>query len=86
MLAELKYNVLYYQKKEVITIMNTIRVLVADDNIEFGEIVCDYLTSIEDIEAVGKLWMLETIRFIDELRPDIVIMTLSCHIWMDWQF
>jgi two-component system response regulator (stage 0 sporulation protein A) len=57
--------------------MNTIRVLVADDNIEFGEIVCDYLTSIEDIEVVGKaVDGLETIRFIDELRPDIVILDI----------
>lgn len=34
---------------------NQIRILVADDNIEFGEIVCDYLSNCDDIEVIGRV-------------------------------
>lgn len=55
----------------------TIRVLVADDNIEFGEIVCDFLSSIDDIEVVGRAEDgFETVRLINELKPDIVILDI----------
>jgi len=54
-----------------------IRILVADDNIEFGEIVCDYLSSNDDIEVVGRAEDgLEAIHLIDELNPDIVILDI----------
>ena len=56
---------------------NQIRILVADDNVEFGEIVCDYLSNCDDIEVVGRAEDgLEAIRLIDELNPDIVILDI----------
>lgn len=57
--------------------IKTIHVLVADDNIEFGEIVCDYLSSIDDIEVVGRaVDGLETVKLIDEVKPDVVILDI----------
>lgn len=54
-----------------------IRVLVADDNIEFGEIVCDYLSSIDDLEVVGRaVDGFETVNLIDALKPDVVILDI----------
>lgn len=54
-----------------------IRILIADDNIEFGEIVCDYLSSNEDILVVGRAEDgLEAIHMINELKPDIVILDI----------
>ncbi len=56
---------------------NQIRILVADDNVEFGEIVCDYLSNCDDIEVIGRAEDgLEAIRLIDELDPDIVILDI----------
>lgn len=56
---------------------NQIRILVADDNIEFGEIVCDYLSNCDDIEVIGRAEDgLEAIHLIDELNPDIVILDI----------
>lgn len=54
-----------------------IRVLVADDNVEFGEIVCDYLSNYDDLEVVGRAEDgLEAIKLIDELNPNIVILDI----------
>lgn len=56
---------------------NQIRILVADDNIEFGEIVCDYLSNCDDIEVIGRAEDgLESIQLINELNPDIVILDI----------
>ena len=56
---------------------NQIRILVADDNIEFGEIVCDYLSNCDDIEVIGRAEDgLEAIQLINELNPDIVILDI----------
>ncbi|HEY8500089.1 MAG TPA: sporulation transcription factor Spo0A [Clostridia bacterium] len=56
---------------------NQIRILVADDNIEFGEIVCDYLSNSDDIEVIGRAEDgLEAVHLIDELNPDIVILDI----------
>jgi len=58
-------------------VSNQIRILVADDNIEFGEIVCDYLSNSDDIEVIGRAEDgLEAIHLIDELNPDIVILDI----------
>ena len=57
--------------------IDPIRILVADDNVEFGEIVCDYLSNSEDIEVIGRAEDgLEAINLIDELHPDIVILDI----------
>ncbi|HZK28365.1 MAG TPA: sporulation transcription factor Spo0A [Thermoclostridium sp.] len=54
-----------------------IRVLVADDNVEFGEIVCDYLSNYDDLEVVGRAEDgKEAIRLIDETNPNIVILDI----------
>ncbi|AGC68093.1 stage 0 sporulation protein A [Thermoclostridium stercorarium subsp. stercorarium DSM 8532] len=54
-----------------------IRVLVADDNVEFGEIVCDYLSNYDDLEVVGRAEDgLEAIKLIDETNPNIVILDI----------
>lgn len=54
-----------------------IRVLVADDNVEFGEIVSDYLSNYDDLEVVGRAEDgLEAINLIDEINPDIVILDI----------
>lgn len=54
-----------------------IRVLVADDNVEFGEIVCDYLSNYDDLEVVGRAEDgLEAINLIDEINPNIVILDI----------
>jgi len=58
-------------------VSNQIRILVADDNIEFGEIVCDYLSNSDDIEVIGRAEDgQEAIQLIDELNPDIVILDI----------
>lgn len=57
--------------------MYPIRVLVADDNTEFGEIVCDYLSNYEDLEVAGRAEDgLEAIKLIDETNPDVVILDI----------
>ncbi len=57
--------------------INPIRILVADDNVEFGEIVSDYLSNSEDIEVVGRAEDgLEAIKLTNELHPDIVILDI----------
>jgi len=54
-----------------------IRVLVADDNAEFGEIVCDYLSNYDDLEVVGRAEDgLEAINLIDETNPNVVILDI----------
>ena len=54
-----------------------IRVLVADDNVEFGEIVCDYLSNYDDLEVVGRAEDgLKAIDLIDEINPNIVILDI----------
>ncbi|NLO40321.1 MAG: sporulation transcription factor Spo0A [Ruminiclostridium sp.] len=57
--------------------IDPIRILVADDNVEFGEIVCDYLANSDDIDIVGRAEDgLEAINLIDDLQPDIVILDI----------
>lgn len=54
-----------------------ISVLVADDNAEFGEIVCDYLSNYNDLKVVGRAEDgLEAINLIDEINPNIVILDI----------
>lgn len=54
-----------------------IRVVIADDNKEFGDILCEYLNNQEDIEVVGVARDgLEAYDFITTKKPDIAILDI----------
>ena len=54
-----------------------IKVLIADDNTEFGEIVCEYLADQPDIEVVGLAEDgVKAIEMIQEHHPDITILDI----------
>ncbi|MDD4493383.1 MAG: sporulation transcription factor Spo0A [Eubacteriales bacterium] len=56
---------------------NVLKVLIADDNREFGDILSEYLSSCEDIEVVGVARDgLEAIEFINLKKPDVVILDI----------
>jgi len=66
---------------------NKIRVVIADDNREFGDILYEYLNNQEDIEVVGVARDgIEAYELIVEKLPDIAILILSCLIWTVWVF
>lgn len=54
-----------------------IQVLIADDNREFGDILCEYLSSQEDIEVVGLARDgFEAVDLIIQNTPDIAILDI----------
>lgn len=54
-----------------------IQVAIADDNREFGDILCEYLNSQEDIEVVGIARDgLEAYELITSTKPDIAILDI----------
>ncbi|RPF49275.1 two-component system response regulator (stage 0 sporulation protein A) [Thermodesulfitimonas autotrophica] len=54
-----------------------VRILVADDNREFCELLKDYLSQQPDFELVGVAYNgLEAIQLIEETRPDVVILDI----------
>ena len=54
-----------------------IRVLVADDNVPFGLIICEYLESQDDIEVTARVENgEEAIEMIEKTKPDIVILDI----------
>ena len=54
-----------------------IQVVIADDNREFGDILCEYLSNQEDIEVVGIAKDgLEAYELITEKLPDIAILDI----------
>lgn len=54
---------------------NEISVLITDDNIEFGDILYDYLNQTEGIKVVGIARDgLQALEKIKELKPDVVIL------------
>jgi len=54
-----------------------IRVLVADDNVPFGLIICEYLESQDDVEVAGRAENgEEAIEMIEKTHPDIVILDI----------
>lgn len=54
-----------------------IRVLVADDNVAFGMIICEFLGSQSDIEVVGRVENGEdAIDMIVKTKPDIVVLDI----------
>jgi two-component system response regulator (stage 0 sporulation protein A) len=57
--------------------MQKIRVLVADDNREFADLLKEYLQKQEDMSVVGVAYNgLEALELIDEVSPDIVILDI----------
>ncbi len=56
---------------------NKIRVLVADDNVAFGMIICEFLESQNDIEVTARVENgEEAIEMIEKTRPDIVVLDI----------
>jgi len=56
---------------------NKIRVVIADDNREFGDILYEYLNNQEDIEVVGVARDgIEAYELIVEKLPDIAILDI----------
>lgn len=54
-----------------------IEVLIADDNREFGDILCEYLSNQEDIEVVGLARDgFEAVDLILQNTPDIAILDI----------
>ncbi|MGI6778062.1 MAG: sporulation transcription factor Spo0A [Acetivibrionales bacterium] len=54
-----------------------IKVVIADDNKEFGDILCEYLNNQEDIEVVGVARDgLEAYDYITTKKPDIAILDI----------
>ena len=54
-----------------------VRILVADDNREFCELLKDYFSQQPDFELVGVAYNgLEAIQLIEETRPDVVILDI----------
>lgn len=57
--------------------IDTISVLIADDNIEYGNLLNEYISQYEDIVVKGVAKDgLETIEKIKELQPDVVILDI----------
>lgn len=57
--------------------MSKIRVLVADDNVAFGMIICEFLESQADIEVTARVENGEdAIEMIEKTRPDIVVLDI----------
>lgn len=56
---------------------NKIRVLVADDNVAFGMIICEFLESQTDIEVTARVENGEdAIEMIEKTKPDIVVLDI----------
>jgi two-component system response regulator (stage 0 sporulation protein A) len=56
---------------------NKIRVLVADDNVAFGMIICEFLESQNDIEVTARVENGEgAIEMIEKTKPDIVVLDI----------
>jgi len=54
-----------------------IKVLVADDNVAFGMIICEFLESQSDIEVCGRVENGEdAIEMIEKTKPDIVVLDI----------
>lgn len=54
-----------------------IRVLVADDNVAFGMIICEFLESQNDIEVTARVENGEdAIEMIEKTKPDIVVLDI----------
>jgi len=57
--------------------MQSIRVLIADDNKEFATLLQEYLQKQEDLDVVGVAYNgLEALALIDEVSPDIVVLDI----------
>ncbi|NLM75478.1 MAG: sporulation transcription factor Spo0A [Clostridiaceae bacterium] len=75
--VELNNIIIFRYTKEVISVDKKIRVLVADDNVPFGLIICEYLESQDDIEVTARVENgEEAIEMIEKTKPDIVILDI----------
>jgi len=58
-------------------VKDKIRVLVADDNVAFGMIICEFLESQNDIEVTARVENGEdAIEMIEKAKPDIVVLDI----------
>ena len=59
--------------------MDTVRVVVADDNIQLRDMVAEYLQEQNGIEVVGTAGDgVETLRLVTECEPDVLVL---CRRW-----
>lgn len=57
--------------------MQRIRVLIADDNREFADLLHEYLEQQDDMEVVGVAYNgLEALELIEEFSPDVVVLDI----------
>ena len=57
--------------------MDTVRVVVADDNIQLRDMVAEYLQEQNGIEVVGTAGDgVETLRLVTECEPDVLVCDL----------
>jgi two-component system response regulator (stage 0 sporulation protein A) len=64
-------------QREVFSVNNKIRVLVADDNVAFGMIICEFLESQSDVEVTARVENGEdAIEMIEKTNPDIVVLDI----------
>jgi two-component system response regulator (stage 0 sporulation protein A) len=71
-----KYNY-RIDTREVFSVNNKIRVLVADDNVAFGMIICEFLESQNDVEVTARVENGEdAIEMIEKTNPDIVVLDI----------
>ena len=66
-----------YKSREVFSVNEKIRVLVADDNDAFGMIITEFLESQSDIEVTARVENGEdAIEMIEKTNPDIVVLDI----------
>ena len=67
--------------------MDKIRVLLADDNREFAQMLRDHLSAQSDMEVIGVAYNgNEVMEQLSRQMPDVWYWILSCPISTDWAF
>jgi len=55
-------------------VCNLLRILVADDNREFNELLSNFLENEPDIEVVGRAYNgKEALKLVEDTQPDILL-------------
>jgi DNA-binding NarL/FixJ family response regulator len=58
--------------------MNSIKVLIADDHLDFRRVVCDFLNRMPNVSVVGEaINGDEAVKKVEQLFPDVVLMDIS---------